>query len=682
MSSWFYYSLPLGADKGIWQIIAALVLISLITQVGRAEAELVLELESGPGRAGELSWSSLVMSYRGEGDQRAFELMAEGLEGPDGVDLGALRLNCGPVASAPIEACDRGRLAWRLDAFELDLEADLSWRQQADAWSVRLVGESWQLQAEVPQADPLLAELALDLSGFELADLPAMFRDTLGLSLMIGRVDGQLRMDQGRVRGDLEIADLGFDSLDGSFAGEGLAVGLALEVEALAPERPFSLNLVQSAGEALFGPLYLPAPEAPLELELAGSWPSEQRLELSRITLDDPNALSFEGRAELALEEEGWQPVRLGLEQIDVILPLAWARWLDGPAAGAGFSGIDSSGRIEASLDWQRDGPVRLEAVLDDLVLDDSNGRLGLESLSGNLVWADGVPEVELAWNALALYGLQFGPASLSLDATADGVRLRRPMRMPLLDGAVVLDRLRWRPDDPEYGGLEFDARIEPLSLSALTEQLGWPSFGGQLAGEFPGVRFADDVLQFTGGIDVQAFSGQISIENLSIERPFGTLPALTAEIEFSRLDLLELTGAFNFGRMEGQLSGWARRLRLLDWRPVAMDARVFTHDDARRRRISQRAVDNLSQLGGAGGALLTGTVLRVFDDFPYQRAGLACRLANNICHIDGVARHDSGGFYIVQGRSLPRLDIIGHRRLVDWPQLMGQIEAMLEDGP
>jgi hypothetical protein len=130
---------------------------------------------------------------------------------------------------------------------------------------------------------------------------------------------------------------------------------------------------------------------------------------------------------------------------------------------------------------------------------------------------------------------------------------------------------------------------------------------------------------------------------------------------------------------MEGQVSGWVRGLRLLDWRPVAMDARLFTHDDVPRRRISQRAVDNLSSLGGGGGALMTGTVLSVFEDFPYQRAGLACRLANNICHLDGVAAHESGGFYIVEGRGLPRLDVIGHRRLVDWPLMLRQLESIAQ---
>ncbi|KAA3633826.1 MAG: hypothetical protein DWQ08_01370 [Proteobacteria bacterium] len=186
-------------------------------------------------------------------------------------------------------------------------------------------------------------------------------------------------------------------------------------------------------------------------------------------------------------------------------------------------------------------------------------------------------------------------------------------------------------------------------------------------------------VIAFTGGIEIRAFSGLIALRELVIERPFGTLPALAAQVDATRLDLAQVTAAFDIGHMEGELSGWMHDLRLLDWRPVAMDARFFTHDDAPQRRISQRAVENLSSLGGSvGGALVSNTILPMFETFPYERAGLACRLSNNICHLDGVAPHESGGFYIVEGRGLPRLNIIGHRRLVDWPRLIAQLADMV----
>ena len=41
-----------------------------------------------------------------------------------------------------------------------------------------------------------------------------------------------------------------------------------------------------------------------------------------------------------------------------------------------------------------------------------------------------------------------------------------------------------------------------------------------------------------------------------------------------------------------------------------------------------------------------------------------------------------NGGFYILKGAGVPRIDIIGNNPLVDWPRLIGQIrEAVLNPG-
>ncbi|MFN2334573.1 MAG: hypothetical protein ABR550_09145, partial [Wenzhouxiangellaceae bacterium] len=125
-------------------------------------------------------------------------------------------------------------------------------------------------------------------------------------------------------------------------------------------------------------------------------------------------------------------------------------------------------------------------------------------------------------------------------------------------------------------------------------------------------------------------------IEQMSVERPFGSLPALSSRIEFDRLDLMLVTGAFEFGAMSGLLSGYIHDLRLLDWQPVAFDAWFETLTGKGDRRISQKAVNSLSNLSGGGGAL-SGTVLRWFEDFPYRKAGIGCRLANNVCRMRGL---------------------------------------------
>src|SRR5699024_11955881 len=141
------------------------------------------------------------------------------------------------------------------------------------------------------------------------------------------------------------------------------------------------------------------------------------------------------------------------------------------------------------------------------------------------------------------------------------------PLKLPLLDGAVVVDRLEANAGDERASerSLTLDAHIEPLDMAALTEMLDLPTFAGQLSGNFPGVRIGGERIAFSGGIDIKAFSGGIRLREFVIERPFGSLPALAAQVEIDRLDLAELTGAFNRGHTGGQVSGWMRESRLLD---------------------------------------------------------------------------------------------------------------------
>ena len=148
-------------------------------------------------------------------------------------------------------------------------------------------------------------------------------------------------------------------------------------------------------------------------------------------------------------------------------------------------------------------------------------------------------------------------------------------------------------------------------------------------------------------------------------------------------LDLELVTRTFEFGTITGRLSGYISDLESFDWMPEAFDAFLFTPpDDRSRRRISQRAVTNLSSIGGGSGggvaAVLQGGLLRFFDTFGYDRLGLSCRLANDVCIMGGVLPAPQG-FYIVKGRGLPRIDVIGSQTRVAWTTLVRQLGAMME---
>ena len=67
---------------------------------------------------------------------------------------------------------------------------------------------------------------------------------------------------------------------------------------------------------------------------------------------------------------------------------------------------------------------------------------------------------------------------------------------------------------------------------------------------------------------------------------------------------------------------------------------------------------------------------MRVFEDFPYKRLGIRCRLENGVCHMGGVAPAKQG-YYLVEGQLLPRLDVIGYSDQVAWNSLVERLVAI-----
>lgn len=640
------------------RVLAAVALLATLP----AFAGLQVELASGPGSIAGVRFERLALTRDGQAPPGAWQGNLEGLSHVATGPLGSLAIACDPDRETP---CPSAGLVWiRPDGSRVAGRAGL-----VDVSGLALVLDGARIRLQAADG-----ALALDAESVPLEWLPGQMLERLDLSHLGGTGDFRGTVGADRLAIRAVLSGMSLDTPDGSIAAEGAA--LDADVRWQPEHSAFEIAVVLQDGEWLLGPLYLPPPGQPVHLTATGFLDSGQvRVEAFR--LEDAGRMALSGKLTAAGTE---------IRQLEVIireldLAAAWPVWLQSIASSRGFGALEIAGEIRGRLVWEGGALRELAVTAAEVDLDDGDGRFRIHGLSGGASFRDaqGRLESDLEWRDAGLFSVPLGGARLALETDDDGlVRLAHPLRIPILDGALEVERFGWRDITGEDALLELDAIIQPVNLPALTRALDLPELGGSLSGRFPGVQYADGVLAVDGGIDLNAFSGGIRIDGLKIERPFGPLPALAADVELERLDLLEVTGAFNFGRMEGLLSGRIDGLRLLDWQPVAFDARIATLEDSPTRRISQRAVDNLSSLGGGGGsAVLSGTFLRVFKDFPYRRVGIACRLVNNVCHMDGVAGHESGGYYIVQGRLLPRLDVIGHRRQVDWRRLVSQLVAV-----
>ncbi|MBL8296924.1 MAG: hypothetical protein JNN30_01140 [Rhodanobacteraceae bacterium] len=493
------------------------------------------------------------------------------------------------------------------------------------------------------------------------------------------RVDGQLAADAelpadgaGRTEIDYSLRDFGFDTADGSRAAA--QVNLAGKLE-WREGRPWQLRHRGQigSGEVLAGAFHVAFADHGTRLEF-GLAPDHDAYRISDFVYDDPGVLNLTASALIA--PAAANPVRaLSLDSATVQLPQAQQRYLTSVLGLAGWSELQSRGRI--SLRGTADGLGLQDAsvTLDAVDVAEKQRGLGIDALAGELSWErDGeLAATELHWKSAQLYALPLGAAQLRWQSRDGVLALREPARIPLLGGSLDLLRLRLHPAAVRGERIQAGLAVHDVELSALSKALGWPRFGGTLGGAVPELRYADERLDLAGGLLLDVFGGSLNVTGLALERPFGISPSLSADIAFEGLDLSLLTGTFDIGGITGRLSGYVRALRLVDWQPVAFDAQLQALGGG---RISQRAVTTISSVGGGGiAAGLQASVLKLFDTFGYSRLGIGCRLHNAVCHMRGLDA-DASRYTLVEGRGLPRIQIVGHQSEVDWAILVERLQA------
>lgn len=482
------------------------------------------------------------------------------------------------------------------------------------------------------------------------------------------------------------ISSVTFAESSGRYAGEKLDLQSSGHIALKPRGGELQLSLSSADGQAYVEPVFVDLSQAPLNATISAQFDGiagssmpkaihalsvavRQRGVLDRFTLQG-SLSDLQGKPVFSGE------AKLQRAHLDKALPLYAAPFL----AGGRWQNLEGAGLIDAAMQIVANQPSVVAMQLDDIGVKAGTPALQADGLSGELHWSAAPSQrvSSLSWRGLQYGDLPIAASSISAIAQARDVAVLQAPRLPILGGAVVIDALQLRNIGRDDLFARFAATIEPIDLGALCKALGWPPLGGEISGRIPGVAIRDQELAFEGRLSVEAFDGEISIEDLRVPEVFGRLPRLLANLRLRNLDLKAMTQAFSFGRIEGRLSGDVDQLRLLSWRPVAFDARLFTPpEDRSRHRISQRAIDNLSSLGGGPSGILQRGVLRFFEDFAYDRIGWSCKLDNGVCTMDGLEPAKNGGYVLVKGKLLPRIDVIGYERRVDWDRFVAQLLAI-----
>lgn len=550
----------------------------------------------------------------------------------------------------------------------------------ADGQHATLADDAARLQVVRATATP--DQTVLVLTAVPLAWAQALLAQAWpGARLKAGRVDGQLRVQAParaplRVDGPLRVRGAGFENADASIVGEGLGADLQLDYRLAATQASAYLRGHLLGGEFLAGNTYVALPKDAVGIRIDADRQGHAGWTLPRMEWRDGSALRADASARLT--PEGTLDALTVRARSDDMGPLK-PRYLSGWMGLFGLGDVAMQGALQVDAQV-RDGRLQaVDAVLARTTLRDPAGRFVFEGLRGDLRYSAAAPVASaLEWEDGQLYGLTFGAARLPFSSAEGALRIPQPVQVPLMGGALGLRDVVIRPPQGDAGmEIDFGMQLAGIDFGKVSQALGLPAFKGVLGGDIPHARYAQDRIVFEGGLALQLFDGRVAFSSLALERPFGTAPSLSADIALQGLDLLRLTEVLGFGSITGRLDGRIDGLRLVDWTPVAFDARFATRAVAGvPQRISQRAVQDIGSVGGASFIqTLQGRVIGLFEDFGYRRIGIGCKLENEVCAMSGL--HSAGNaFTIVEGAGVPRLQVVGYNRAVNWPTLVERLVA------
>lgn len=618
------------------------------------------------------------------------------LQWPDGAEQGELRLQAAAL-DFPTLSYKARNVDWRCP---IRRDADQRWRCSGP---VRTTGSGTQLlsldlspagtQAQLRVGDSLLAyetrAATPDLSRIRAERIPVDWLKAYLAGLWSagrwtqGRLGGQvdvLAPEKGpfEVRADLQASGLGLETPDGLIAAAGVNGRIRVDYREQRGRQDIDTRLSLRGGELLVQSLYAVLPASPIEVQAVMRREGEKaRWQLPSLSWRDPGVLEASGKGELdgdgALSD-------LDLQIVFADLTQARDRYLSGFLAPAGFPDLVLSGRMDAELAIRGARPERIRTNLHGINAVDRNARFTFAGVDGDLRWTQGAtPEPgRISWSSAALYGIGLGPAKAGFRSADGELRLEAPTSLAVLDGSLTLSQFRWQaPTATNSTRIDLGLEMKSLDLGSLSQRLGWPAFTGKLGGSIPSAHYQDNVLSLDGGLRMDLFDGRLQIDHLVMERPFGVAPTLSGDVAIQDIDMEPMTRVFGFGWISGRLDGRIDNLRLVDWSPSAFDARLETDRSWKgKRRISQRAVNDISSVGGSGlGGGLQAQAMKIFEDFGYDRIGIGCRLQDNVCRMSGLGSAGDG-YIIVAGAGLPRIQVVGFRRSVDWPTLVARLQA------
>lgn len=488
------------------------------------------------------------------------------------------------------------------------------------------------------------------------------------LKISAGNVQGRQR-----IGARVSLKDASFNDEAGLHAGENVtgSVTMDLQQSAESGDWQWQAEIDWQSGEVFWQPFYFASGGHGFRAN--GSFSSQTvGIDSATLMLKDVGQAVLKGIWQRDAGRFSDVSIETGMLDLAALYPLILKPLLEKTA----YSDLDVAGRGSIRLEMQGNDFRAFRLELQDVDMDDNNGKFAFYKLNASIPWSyDAANDLRLAYEGGHLLRIPLGRASLTARSNRYSLTAPR-LRFPILDGALVVSDVsaawvnrRWH--------WHLRADLEPFTMGELTHALGWPRMEGKATASIPMVTYSNGYLTTDGAMHFSVFGGDISVHNLTMRDPLGIGPRLNADLRMRNLDLGSVTRTFSFGSIEGKLDGDVRDLQLVNWQPVHFDADLRSSPGSYRKKISQRAVENISALGGAGAvAAIQRSVLRFFEEFNYSALGLSCKLRGDVCEMGGVSSTPQG-YVIVKGSGVPAITVLGYNERVSWNELLERLKRV-----
>jgi len=540
-------------------------------------------------------------------------------------------------------------------------------------WHVTLTGKNIAL-------DKLVTRLK------QFMDLPESFVDLTQNFDFTGDIfakvqfSGKTDLDIIKVKG--QVKNFQFSSADGLQAGENITANLDLSIKPIGESWNTRGTVTLTQAEVLNEAIYVNIGDKPVTAIMDMTWLSEREiLEIKQFDYKHENILNFQLHGNFDFSKD------FSIKTLSVNLPSTslapFYQYYLSAWAEENTGALKLNGNLSAQFK-QKNDKIQCTVDIRNTHIADEKRRFGLSDLNGKIQWHSQANDLltHLRWSGGFLASdITLGSSAIQLNLNGKKVRLLKTLHQPILDGGIEIKKFALDFNDFDKANMEWTLSgfLHPISMQAISESLKLPALKGQISGTIPSIRYHKQHLEIGNGkLSIKIFDGDVIIHTLTLKNPFGAVPVLTADIDIDKINLETLTDITDFGKIQGELSGKINQLRMINWKPVAFDAYFATpKDNTLPRKISQKAIQNLSELGGGAAAVITG-LLKIFENFSYKRIGWGCRLENGICEMRGAEPFGDGGYYIVKGGGLPRINIIGYNQQVDWRILLNRLKRVM----